>query len=411
MKQRSRRRLGLWGGVLLVLAAGVFLTGTIEAREADGVHERAFLSEYAGFGEEALSLASIEEHLAQRVRELGVEGKNRSTRKLTLLDLALKASGMAEVAHTVAPEELGRFSGRLEEADARNLIVAKNVGLIVQEKVWTDDAPIPLREAVRLLYRVIELAEGGSRALGWSDDPGIYGKIQSAWDSFRLFDGGGLFALGVRAIADGASTGYNIKSDVFDTRLVSLYTLQYGHSDIRHAKQLIALLNGKGLVARVALEPKTSSYRYLLEWGPIPEPSRYYRVDKVREDLYLASALEYDLKLEFRSLKDKDAFDALVRSYAKKSDANPEGKGLLYGSWWQPLYSSRTPMRLGYEEVMENVVRSGEGSEYRIHAFVLNGEERRFRKAFLMLAPSLKIETRPLWCNEAFHRYLKGDHQ
>ena len=65
----------------------------------------------------------------------------------------------------------------------------------------------------------------------------------------------------------------------------------------------------------------------------------------------------------------------------------------------------------GYREVAENVVRSEAAVGYRIHAFVLKGEERNFRKAFLMLNPALKIETHPLWCNEAFYRYLKGEHQ
>ena len=56
-------------------------------------------------------------------------------------------------------------------------------------------------------------------------------------------------------------------------------------------------------------------------------------------------------------------------------------------------------------------MRSEAAVGYRIHAFVLKGEERNFRKAFLMLNPALKIETHPLWCNEAFYRYLKGEHQ
>ncbi len=411
MRNRFTRRLGVLGLALFVLAASCVWSGTAAAERGDWARERAFLSEYAGLKEEAPSLASVEERLAQMARDLGSEGEKRPSRNLTLLDLALRAAGMAEVAHTVAPRELERASGRLDETDARNLVTAKNIGLIEDEKVWVSGGNVPAREAGRLLCRVVEIADGGRRSLGRSDDPAIYGRLQSAWDSFRLFEGGRLFTLGVKAIADGASTGYNIKSDAFDARFVSLYTLQYGHSDIRHAKQLVALLNGKGLVAEVALEPKTSSYRYLLEWGPVPEPTRHYRVDEVREDLYLASALEYDLKLEFRTLKDKEAFDGLVRAYAKKSDANPDGRGLLHASWWQPLYSSRAPMGEGYREVSENVVRSETGVGYRIHAFVLKGDERRFRKAFLMLDPSLKIETRPLWCNEAFHRYLKGDHQ
>ena len=415
MKNRFRRRLGILGLVLLALAATFALPAAAGTRDGDGLHERAFLAEYAGFEDASPSLALVEERLAQMARDLGSAGEKRSTRNLTLLDLALRASGMAETVYPIAPQELERLSGRLgkrlDEADARNLAAAKSIGLIESEKAWAAEAAVPVREAVRLLYRVIGISNGGDRALGRSDDPEIYGRLQSAWDSFRLFDGGRLFNLGVRAIADGASTGYNIKSDAFDSRFVSLYTLQYGHSDIRHAKQLMALLNEKGLVARVALEPKTSSYRYLLEWGPVPEPSRHYRVDKVREDLYLASALEYDLKLEFRTLKDKDAFDSLVQAHAKKNDANPEGRGLLYGSWWQPLYSSLAPMGPGYEEVAENVVRSEASVGYRMHSFVLEGGERRFRTAFLALDPSLKIETRPRWCNEAFYRYLKGEHQ
>lgn len=410
MRNGVARRLEVLGLALLVLAVSFVGSGTAAAK-GDWGPERAYLSEYTDLKAEALGLASVEEHLARMAKDLGAEGAKRPTRNLTLLDLALKAGGVAELVHTVTPQEIKRLSGRLEEPDARNLVVAKNLGLVGDEKAWTSGTAVSSREAARLLYRVIELADGGPRALGRSDDPDIYGRIQSAWDSFRLFDGGGLFTLGVRAIAEGASTGYNIKSDVYDVRFASPYTLQYGHSDIRHAKQLIALLNGKGLVAKVALEPKTSSYRYLLEWGPVPEPSRYYRVDKVREDLYLASALEYDLKLEFRTVKEKDAFDALVRTYAKKSDANPDGKGLLHGAWWQPLYTSRTPMGDGYREVVENVVRSQAGGGYRIHAFVLKEEERRFRKAFLALDPSLEIAVRPLWCNEAFHRYLKGEHQ
>ena len=410
MKELFRRRLSV---LALLLALAAFGPAGALAADGDWARERAFLSEYAGLKEEPLTLASVEERLAQMAGELDAEGAKRPTRRLSLLDLALKAGGMAELVPTVAPQELRRFGGRLEEADARNLVVAKSLGLIDDEKVWTSGGnPNPsAREGGRLLCRVIELANGGARALGRSDDPEIYGRLQSAWDSFRLFDAGGLFTLGVRAIAEGASTGYNIKSDVHDARFASLYTLQYGHSDIRHAKQLIGLLNGKGLAARVALEPKTSSYRYLPEWGPVPEPSRHYRVDKVREDLYLASALEYDLKLEFRTLEEKEAFDALVQAYAKKNDGNPDGKGLLYGSWWQPLYSSRTAMGDGYREVAENVVRSEAAVGYRIHAFVLKGEERNFRKAFLMLNPALKIETHPLWCNEAFYRYLKGEHQ
>ena len=154
MKNRFRRRLGILGLVLLALAAAFALPAAAGTRDGDGLHERAFLAEYAGFGDASPSLALIEERLAQMARDLGSEGEKRSTRNLTLLDLALRASGMAETVYPIAPQELERLSGRLgkrlDEADARNLAAAKSIGLIESEKAWAAEAAVPVREAVSL---------------------------------------------------------------------------------------------------------------------------------------------------------------------------------------------------------------------------------------------------------------------
>ena len=111
------------------MASLVFLPGAAGARDRAEVHEKAFLTEYAGFMEGSLGLEPIEERLAAMAGEPDPKEARRPTQNLALLNLALRASGMAEVAHTVSPRELEGLPGRLEETDARNLVVAKAIGL------------------------------------------------------------------------------------------------------------------------------------------------------------------------------------------------------------------------------------------------------------------------------------------
>ena len=92
MKELFRRRLSV---LALLLALAAFGPAGASAVDGDWARERAFLSEYAGLKEEPLTLASVEERLAQMAGELDAEGAKRPTRRLSLLDLALKAGGMA----------------------------------------------------------------------------------------------------------------------------------------------------------------------------------------------------------------------------------------------------------------------------------------------------------------------------
>ncbi len=114
----------------------------------------------------------------------------------------------------------------------------------------------------------------------------------------HFFSDNNLDEIGALAVQQKASTGYNLKKDSDRANFLSSYTIKYGHSDETHLKQLVVLLNSEDIDAKIQIEPKVSVYEYLLDWGPVPEPSPFYSVLQFSDDLYLAYAVEYDVKFE-----------------------------------------------------------------------------------------------------------------
>ena len=166
------------------------------------------------------------------------------------------------------------------------------------------------------------------------------------------------------------------------------------------------MLQSEGIVAKVQLEPKISIYEYLLDWGPVPEPEPRYEVRQFNDDLYLVYAVEYDLALEFNSTADKSKFDSLILKYAKKSGENADAEGLLYGSWWQPLYTSTTTMLGNYRKITDNVITNG---EYSIHSFCLDEDAAKVRQELNVTNSFVHVIQKTLWCDDAFYRYLAGN--
>ena len=159
--------------------------------------------------------------------------------------------------------------------------------------------------------------------------------------------------------------------------------------------------------AKVQLEPKISIYQYLLEWGPVPEATPTYEV-KQFDDLYLVYAVEYDLKLEFNSTEDMQRFDSVINDFAKKNEGNEEAVGLIYGSWWQPLYSTtRADMpQEEYHQIFDCVVTNG---IYSIHPFTLPEDKDAVIGKLEELSGGLEVEAVERYCNTAFYHYLKGE--
>lgn len=319
------------------------------------------------------------------------------------------AANMTELALTYTADEAAaacKRYGAIAAEDAPYVACAIEMGLIPNSVNFT--AALDGDTAAALLMNAVEAAGKGRNYIGFSNDPDIAQKLVSTWNSFTVFDDEALTALGVEIVKSGATTGYNLKYDGNAARFLSANTIQYGHDNITHAVQLMGLLNRAGLVARVQLEPKVSVYEYLLEWnnGKMPAATPTYEVRQVSDDMYLAYAVEYDMQLEFSSQADRDAFDAIIETYAKKYDDNPELKGLIYGAWWQPLYSTKLPMPAPqYQQIYDVVVRNG---DYTIHPFATAESLSAVQSKVASAASGMSVTPVKIWVDAAFYRYITG---
>ncbi len=288
------------------------------------------------------------------------------------------------------------------------LACALDTGILTNEegKIAAKDKNVTKDIADSLLMKIATSNGDARNYLATSNDPDIYAKLDNAWNSFLLFDDASLSEIGKMAVQNKIVTGFNIKNEAYNANFLPELTLQYGHSDIKHAHQLIGLLNSEGIVAKV--EPKVSIYEYLLEWGPIPETTPTYEVKKFNDNLYLTYAVEYDLQLEFLDQEDMTRFNEVIEAYAKKYEGNEEAKGLIYGSWWQPLYSTKKldmPKEI-YNSIGDLVIENG---MYSLHTFYLPEDKDTVVSKLQEVAGDLTVKTEDRVVNKAFYHYLTGE--
>ena len=152
------------------------------------------------------------------------------------------AANLSELALTYTAQEAAEACkqyGVTSAADAPYVACALEMGLIPNYVDLT--APLNGDTASVLLMNAVEAAGKGRNYIGFSNDPDIARKLTSAWNSFTVFDDEKLSTLGVEIVSSGATTGYNLKYDGYNARFLSGNTIQYGHSDIIHAVQLMGL--------------------------------------------------------------------------------------------------------------------------------------------------------------------------
>ena len=386
--------------------------------------DAAYLKEYFDID---LADGFTAQQYADAISKVAADGAPQYTGGISwmkVIENAVAAADFEELAQTYPDNKiearLNAYGVPIPEDDqfAQDLVTALDTKLITPKEAATamTGTTIPAADADSILMNIANANGKGRNYLGMASDPDIYGKLDRAWSSFEIFDDDTLNEIGKDLVEQQVTTGYGIKSAEYDARFRSDLTLQYGHDDIKHAHQLIGLLRSENIDAKVALEPKISIYQYLLDWGPVPEPTPTYEVRKYSDDLYLVYAVEYDLKLEFNNEQDMLRFDKIVKAYAKKSDENPNGENKIYSAWWQPLYSStRTDLNTtDYHQIYDCVVSNG---KYSIHPFATAENTASTIAAEQAIAKSisgsfdvsnLKIEAVPRMCNTAFYNYLTG---
>lgn len=331
--------------------------------------------------------------------------------------IAVKAAGLKELAYTYPEAKIRRAWAKLGlDYDsghasftlqaAQEIAAAADNGLIPRpdSEPWDYRQPATGAYAAELLDRIKSFRGLGANALGSTSDPDIFGKLWHAWNAQSLIQSPELQHIVDTALQQNLVTGYNLKDSRYNANFDPALSITYGHDSIDHAIQLIGLLRSEGLEAKVQLEPKTSAFIYMKEWGE-PVQTDSYRVVQIDNGHYIAYAKEYDLVLEFADSAQKQRFQDIVLQYAKKN--SDDAQGLIVSSWWQPLYYSATELS-DYELISSNVIREG---HLYAQSFSLNEHSPAIAAGFEKLAAGKTAETYTFWVDEPFYRYLQGEAQ
>lgn len=240
--------------------------------------------------------------------------------------------------------------------------------------------------------------------LGNISDPDIYSKVYKSWKSQNLLQADDLRNIVDQALKEDIITGYNVKDIRYNPNFDPELSITYGHTDINHALQLIGLLKSEGIDAKVQLEPKSSAFIYLKEWGE-PEEFPDYQVVQIENGNYIAYSKEYDISFEFNNKEQKNMFQDIIFSYAKRDQEDMSG--LIIGSWWQPLYYSLTNLE-NYEQITNNYV---EKDNFIAQSFSLNDKSNEVVEGFKKIDPNIKVTTYKFWVDKPFYNYLMGDYK
>lgn len=342
--------------------------------------------------------------------------KSGSLQVWEAVSAAVKAAELKELAYTYTDEQIAAAwktagwsytpEGSIAKEAAQEIAAALDTGFLTVPHAggYKLDAALTAELGYQLLGKVAEFLGEQQHFLGYISEPDIYGKLVQAWNESVLIKSEELQKTVDEALKQNLITGYNLKDTQYDPHFDPARTITYGHSDIIHAVQLIGLLKREGIEAKVQLEPKTSAFVYLKEWGE-PVETDNYQVASIENGNHIAYAKEYDLSLEFASVKEKEQFQPLVLKYAKKNEEN--AAGLLKSSWWQPLYYSLTELE-DYPVITNHVLKNG---RYLAQSFTLNEESAKVIAGLKKVNPAITVESYQFWVDQPFHNYLKGDYK
>ena len=324
--------------------------------------------------------------------------------------IAVRAAGLTELAQTYSKDKVNVALKKIDSNYdkwlphvAQQLAVAIDAGLVETSFLpeLKTNRPASASFAQSLLVQVASYTGQYKNYLGLTTDADIVKQVVQAYNSSNIIQVEELQKIVDTALEKEAITGYNFKDSRFNSNFVDDYTITYGHANVKHAIQLINLLRSEGIEAKVQLEPKTSAFLYLAEWGN-PEEAEDFQVQQISNGNYIAYAKEYDIAFEFETLADREKFQSIILAYAKK-DAEDEA-GLIYGSWWQPLYYSNSDIE-DYVLISNNKITHG---NYYAQSFSLNEQVEDIVKGIKAVDANAKVENYQFWANVAFYNYLGG---
>lgn len=306
---------------------------------------------------------------------------------------------MTELSNTYSKEKIERSLKGYKKLKKEKLEeLASKAVLVDLQAITVDDLNYSKNINLKLENYISNFKDISENSLGNISDKNIIERINRKYSTFKVIEKNSLIDSLNIALAKKLTTGYNIKIKSTYANFNPELSLSYGHNGIKHANQLIALMKSKGLDAKVQIEPKTSAYLHMPDWGEPATPNI------VMEDGQIViTPLEYDLQFEFKDKADKMKFIQLIDKYAKKDEVDEEN--LIYDAWWQPFL--QTEKIDGFEKLIVNIASEG---EYEAYVLTLSEKSDALIKE-LAKNKNLKLKTKEVYVNPSFYRFMLGEYK
>lgn len=302
---------------------------------------------------------------------------------------------MTELSNTYSKEKIERSLKGYKKLKEE---LASKAVLVDLQAITVDDLNYSKNINLKLENYISNFKDISENSLGNISDKNIIERINRKYSTFKVIEKNSLIDSLNIALAKKLTTGYNIKIKSTYANFNPELSLSYGHNGIKHANQLIALMKSEGLDAKVQIEPKTSAYLHMPDWGEPATPNI------VMEDGQIViTPLEYDLQFEFKDKADKMKFIQLIDKYAKKDEVDEEN--LIYDAWWQPFL--QTEKIDGFEKLIVNIASEG---EYEAYVLTLPEKSDALIKE-LAKNKNLKLKTKEVYVNPSFYRFMLGEYK
>lgn len=306
---------------------------------------------------------------------------------------------MTELSNTYSKEKIERSLKGYKKLKKEKLEeLASKAVLVDLQAITVDDLNYSKNINLKLENYISNFKDISENSLGNISDKNIIERINRKYSTFKVIEKNSLIDSLNIALAKKLTTGYNIKIKSTYANFNPELSLSYGHNGIKHANQLIALMKSEGLDAKVQIEPKTSAYLHMPDWGEPATPNI------VMEDGQIViTPLEYNLQFEFKDKADKMKFIQLIDKYAKKDEVDEEN--LIYDAWWQPFL--QTEKIDGFEKLVVNIASEG---EYEAYVLTLPEKSDALIKE-LAKNKNLKLKTKEVYVNPSFYRFMLGEYK
>lgn len=306
---------------------------------------------------------------------------------------------MKELAQTYSKEKINNSLNGYKNLNKEDIKTLSEKAVLVDIGAITIDELNTNKNIEKILNDyTADYLDRSENSLGNISDKNIVERINKKYSTFKVIEKNSLIDTLNEALAEGFTTGYNVKNNSEHANFNPSLSLTYGHNNIKHAGQLIALMKSENIDAKIQIEPKTSAYLHMADWGEPAKPNIVMDNGQI-----VITPLEYDLQFEFANNEDKIKFIKAVEKYAKKDDANE--KGLIFDAWWQPFM--QTEKVDGFYLLTVNMASLG---DYTAYILTLPEKSEALMKK-LSENKDITLTKKDVYVNPSFYRFMLGEYK